>query len=321
MKQIISTISKYKYQINKIDTSVDKKIQHLIKTNIFINLAQQSKQKKTLDDNSINEAIRQGILVYSDEKAGFLIDNVPNYLLLKLMEVYAQGNINYRTNVFYINKSDLLSIHQQSIYKRINQTNILQESIFASALSLTKSFQTQDITKYFEREANMLANLTQKSITQTTNEPFDIEAFKQNYLKSIETKIKGLSDEQVLNIRTRIMKNVELAKRNNGISQLLQEQYGIAKKKADLIARQESQNIIIKYEEEKFNSIGIYKFKWRHPFPDRPTSRSHHVEWHKQSLAGKIFDSRNPPKNPKTGEPEMPGSEPNCHCVAIWIQE
>lgn len=321
MKQIISTISKEKYQLNKLDERVNSKIQSLIKQGIYTTLVRQARQKTTEDNQSINDAILQGLLVYSEDKQGFLINKVPSYLLTKLKEVYSQGDINYRTGAFVIDKGQLIPSHLQSILKRNDTTNVKIEKILETASTLVLSLNQQNIKDLFTKEADIYAKLTQRTVEKTTKQPFNMESFKQKYLDSLETQIKGLTSEQTRDIRKRVLDNIEVAKRNNGISDILQEQYNKTKSRADLIARQESQVAIITYEQEKYNSMGIYKFKWRHPMPNRPTSRKQHVQWHKESLAGRIFDSRNPPYDEKSGKKVMPGELPHCHCVAVWIQD
>ena len=92
-------------------------------------------------------------------------------------------------------------------------------------------------------------------------------------------------------------------------------EYGVSRRKAKFLARQETALLMSKYQEERFKDVGVTKYRWSAAM-DARTRPDHKL------LDGKIISWDSPPiTNRKTGARNHAGADYNCRCVAIAIAE
>ncbi len=147
------------------------------------------------------------------------------------------------------------------------------------------------------------------------------QAIAERYTQNMELYIKDFTTEAITKLRNNIQQKISSGVLYKDLVQDIQHTYNLAKNKAEFLSGQEIRLLTAVYQSERYKMNGIKKFKWRHRDTSNPTARPHHVEWDKESRNGKLFDFDNPPKNPITGEPEIPGSAFHCHCFAEVIAE
>lgn len=325
MRGYESVLSREKHNILKLQEKITAKIKYLVNYGLF-------KDLELIDENPINirnakgsliDAIYSGKIVYDYKKNGINIEKAPAYIQEELIDTYDKL-IDHRSNIMYISFVELTQEHRAA-FDSIKVANMqkAKDIIGIAALSLT-FFVSKDYKSLFASDVNSIVDLTNKAFQQNklneTLSTFDYEALKNQYLESIDTKIKGMAQDAVQNLREKVVQNIYQNQSPNIIKQTLMKQKGITEERSAMIARQETQAALSGLETLKYNSIGITKFKWLHPFQNRETSRPFHVFLSKQSEEGVLFDSTHPPTDPDTGESAMPGTLPNCHCIALWVK-
>lgn len=82
---------------------------------------------------------------------------------------------------------------------------------------------------------------------------------------------------------------------------------GMSRRRAELIARDQTAKITTVMHKERAKAAGIRKFKWLHSSASAEPRRKH-VE-----ANGKIYEYDNPPRIGDRGEPVLPGQAINCH--------
>jgi SPP1 gp7 family putative phage head morphogenesis protein len=127
--------------------------------------------------------------------------------------------------------------------------------------------------------------------------------------------IKDWTQKNIKQLRKEMKEIVFTGNRFESAVKTIQKSYGVSARKAKFLARQETNLLMTKFKETRYEESGIFEYKWgcvagspNHPV--RP--------WHK-ALEGKIFRFDTPPVTTKPGEPQRrnnPGQDFNCRCFA-----
>lgn len=132
---------------------------------------------------------------------------------------------------------------------------------------------------------------------------------------NLDLYIKKWTEKNILKLRSEIQPHVMAGGRAEGLVKVIQDNYGVAKRKAKFLARQETALLMAKFQEIRYLDIGIQKYRWSDAH-DQRVRHDHH------ELNGKAFRFDSPPvSNKKTGARNNPGQDYNCRCVAIPLVE
>lgn len=342
-KYFHSSFSASKDKVNTIENQVYLKIKQILKTGLFKKIYDEVKDKEinnSYNSDIISQGLSKGTIFYSRKQAGFNLSRASSKERIALVNEYGK-TIDDRNSFMYIGTYDIKPQHLLIIEsfeaKRQQRVNLL--SIASSAV--LSNFLKKDFKVLFEKQANDLYDVVEKDFTKETKgveikETFGTQ-FKSNidelafvekekaiqeYLENLNIKIKGMAQDEITSLRKKVVENISNDKVYTELTNQIQTQYNISHSRANLIAKQETKLFITKREELNYAQIGVFKFKWLHPFPNKETSRPYHVFLAQQSKEkGVVYDSRTPPVDPQTGKSIMPSSEINCHCVALWVVE
>ena len=125
--------------------------------------------------------------------------------------------------------------------------------------------------------------------------------------------------EQYLNqVQSIVMSNMRSGLRPSAITKQLSEQFGITKRRAALIARDQTSKANGELSKQRQEDTGFKYFKWQ--TSENIRVRDSHDDISDEDIGfGKgVYKWDNPPKNDK-GVSIIPGSEINCICVAIPV--
>lgn len=126
--------------------------------------------------------------------------------------------------------------------------------------------------------------------------------------------IKSIPSQYLDQVEGAVMRSITTG---NGLQDLvpaLQAYEGVTKRRARLIAQDQTRKTYSAINKHRMDALGIRKFKWLHSAGGQHPRRDH------IAMSGKIFSVDNPPVIDKnTGERGMPGQAINCRCVAIPI--
>lgn len=135
----------------------------------------------------------------------------------------------------------------------------------------------------------------------------------QEWGQNLNLYIQKWIEEDILELRQKVQQNVFAGRRAKSLVKGIQQNYGVSKRKAEFLARQETSLLLSKFREQRFKSVGSTRYRWRGTMDGK--ERHDHKE-----LEGQIFFWDNPPiVDKKTGRRANPGEDFNCRCVAEAI--
>jgi SPP1 gp7 family putative phage head morphogenesis protein len=135
---------------------------------------------------------------------------------------------------------------------------------------------------------------------------------KDEYIESINLKIKNWSVEATQRLREKLQKAIIEGNGRLNLIDVVNSEMKVSYNKAKFLARQETSLFTSKLRKERCLDLGINKYKWSSSQDVRVRDRHKH-------LNGKVFSFDNPPITDDLGNKNNPGEDYNCRCVAIPI--
>lgn len=146
------------------------------------------------------------------------------------------------------------------------------------------------------------------------------ERIVKEYSENMKLSIKGWMDSEIKELREKIQQNVNQGFRYETMIKTIETSYGVSQNKAKFLARQETNLLITKFKQTRYQSAGIEQYKWvcvrgSSLHPVRPM----HQKLNDRSAKGELFSWSNPPVDDEDGKRHNPGENFNCRCVAIPV--
>lgn len=138
------------------------------------------------------------------------------------------------------------------------------------------------------------------------------DAMKKNVKNIVESNvnlIKSIEEQYFSQITTIALESVTRGRDMQYLSEQLQNQLGVSKRRADFIARDQNDKATVQLSRVRHLELGITKGKWRHSGGGKHP-RPKHVK-----ANGEIFELN---KGLPVGEGDkyvLPGEEINCRCI------
>jgi len=153
-----------------------------------------------------------------------------------------------------------------------------------------------------------------KSITIPPNlTPGTVAALSADWSNNLDLYIKKWAAEDILALRQQVQDNAFAGRRASSMVQAIQHNYGVSKNKAKFLARQETSLLVSKYNQNRFQEIGSFGYRWSGAMDER--ERPDH-----KALEGEIFSWSEPPVvDLKTGRRCHPGEDYGCRCIPIAL--
>nr|WP_294978897.1 phage minor head protein [uncultured Pseudomonas sp.] len=123
--------------------------------------------------------------------------------------------------------------------------------------------------------------------------------------------IKSIAAEHLQDVQGMVMRSVTQGRDLEGLVEDLQKRYGVTKRRAAFIARDQNNKATATITRVRQQGLGIKQAKWRHSRGGKHPRKSH------QEADGKVYDVDKGMLI--DGEYIRPGEKPNCRCVAISI--
>lgn len=131
---------------------------------------------------------------------------------------------------------------------------------------------------------------------------------------NLEISIKRFAQERIPELRARVEDNLfRFGGRTDRLAKIIEAEFGVAQRKAEFLADQETGLLVAKYRELRYRALGITEYVWS-------TSHDERVRPAHRRLDGKTFSFDDPPIVTLPGEPARrcnPGKDFRCRCVAI----
>lgn len=280
------------------------------------------------DYNPITEALKSGSVIYTDEgfKAKYKFTNTQAKEFERWGAKYNKWTKTYQIPYNNIPNNVLVALSENQI-KQQAQITAVQNFIKELDANLpymidTMLFDTQ-VETILDDAGNTLKQNTKKlNVIVPELNKSQKQAIARDYTNNMRFWIKEWASEHLIpEMRQRVQEAVLAGYRADYVQKMLEKEFGIAKRKAKFLARNETAIMLAEYRKTEYQKIGINHFIWSTTMDGRER------ELHKE-LNGKVFRFDNPPVIeqikvgdhyiPKPGGRRgLPGEIYNCRCHII----
>ncbi len=198
------------------------------------------------------------------------------------------------------------------VSERLNQ--IFPEDI-ADAVDFTKFFDSA----LWKTNQNIKKQLKAISVTPHLTDG-EREKISKEYAENMNRYIKDWTKKEIIELRGKIQKSTMSGNRYESMVNTIQKSYGVSQNKAKFLARQETNLMITKYKESRYESVGIREYIWQCVHMPHDKSPDQHtvgnVRYYHAELNGTRQRFDKPPITSHDGRRNNPGEDFNCRCVA-----
>jgi SPP1 gp7 family putative phage head morphogenesis protein len=177
-----------------------------------------------------------------------------------------------------------------------------------------------DTKKFFDSTLWDVDRSVRQSLKRAVAVPAKLEKrqadrISAEWQNNMELWIKTFTEDEIKRLRGEIQEHVLKGGRHADIVSMIEGSYGVTKRKARFLARQETALLMTKFKETRYTEAGISEYKWGCV----AGSKNHPVRPSHKILEGKIFRWDSPPITTAPSEPPRrnnPGQDFNCRCFA-----
>lgn len=177
------------------------------------------------------------------------------------------------------------------------------------------------IERFFDTTLYRTDGKLQKTLESVAIVPrLDKEArlrISEEYTRNLDLYIQDFKQEEITKLRTMIEKAVLTGDRQKALEQMILDSFDVSQNKAKFLARQESNLLVTKYKQVRYQDAGVDKYRWHCV----SGSALHPVRPMHKKNDGKIYTWDNPPTVNEAGDRKNPGQDYNCRCQAIPVVE
>lgn len=131
--------------------------------------------------------------------------------------------------------------------------------------------------------------------------------------------IKSIPERYFTDINGAVMRSISGNLSKGSLQESIERVGGVTKRRAQLIAQDQTRKLYQNLNLREFQRRGIKKFKWKHHAGSREPRLYHEMDW-PTGLNNGIFDLDNPPViDKRTGERGYPGQLPYCRCTMAAV--
>ena len=234
---------------------------------------------------------RIGASYNSGNKTWSLPDNVPP----QVQQAAAIARADYE-----IVKQSVITAIDSISPTRINEISIIPDEYYDT---ITK------IDEDFRKTAKRIAIAPEMTDDQKN-------VIAAEWSQNLDLYIKDWTAENIIKLRETVEKETfGSGLRAESLISDIRKNYGVSKRKAKFLARQETSLLVSKYRETRYTGMGLNRYIWRGAMDSR--ERHDH-----KILEGKVISWDNPPVvDLNTGRRAHAGEDFGCRCVAVPLVE
>lgn len=136
-----------------------------------------------------------------------------------------------------------------------------------------------------------------------------LETKRREFIRENTRLIRSIGEDLRANIERVISEGAQAGVPTKRLAAQLSERFGIADRRALLIARDQVAKLNGQITAQRFADAGVKRAIWRSSQDERVRKRHREID-------GVVFDLNNPPRSGVRGERQLPGVPINCRCVA-----
>lgn len=142
------------------------------------------------------------------------------------------------------------------------------------------------------------------------------------YSSNLVLSIRDFAAAEIKTLRTGIQSHLTAGGRYESIIKTIQDSYGVTQNKAKFLARQETNLLVSKFKETRYQEVGLHEYIWRCVHNPKDKSPDQHtlgnVRYYHGLLDGTTQSWQHPPQVSKNRHAH-PGCDYNCRCTACPI--
>lgn len=170
-----------------------------------------------------------------------------------------------------------------------------------------------DLQKQFVRSVSKVEGLTEPQPL-----PDEVkEELKAQMTAGTNLSIKNFTAESTATLRAKVQQNLARGGRADQLARIVESEFGVAKRKATVIADAEISLATAAYRQSRYESMGITHYRWQ-TMGDSKVRPTHGESNNHRVLNGRIFAWSDPPVvDVATGRRRHPGQDYGpCRCLA-----
>lgn len=223
------------------------------------------------------------------------VERATRYAFDRWLEWGARSEINERA------RTDSAGSDVEQAKSIIRRVRTAYDATYSTAKDLdlaSKTFERVDGYTYrgIKREYTAAVGVEPVLNAQT-------RAVAEAFIKENVALIQDLTTKQLAQIEADVVQAIESGQRAEAISKAIRERSGMARRRADLIARDQMGKAVSQLNQKRMQSLGVDKYIWRTVGDERV--RDEHA-----ARDGETFSWSDPPEDGHPGEPI------NCRCSA-----
>lgn len=268
---------------------------------------------------TLMHAIQEGLISYTNGVFQGSFNSQISKELRDLGAVWDAKTSSYRLSAGSMPKEVKLAVSssQRRFLEKLQEIDARIRQILPAEIA--ESIKVQDIFDSQLWKVDKAVKKTLENITVTpTLTPEQRQRIAADWQNNLDLWIKDFASEEIVRLRESVQQAVLKGNRYESIVKSIQESYGVTSNKAKFLARQETNLLMAKFKETRYEAAGVHEYRWRCV----AGSKLHPVRPAHKALDGKIFRFDNPPITTAAGEPARrnnPGEDYNCRCYAIPI--
>lgn len=140
------------------------------------------------------------------------------------------------------------------------------------------------------------------------------EVLKASIAENVQL-IKSIPQQYFTQVQGAVMRSITTGNGMKDLVPFLEKQDGITKRRARMIANDQTRKVYNQLSKSRMENVGLKKFKWLHTAGSNEP-RKRHIE-----LSGQIFSFDDLPVIDDNGERGIPGQAINCRCRMVPVIE
>lgn len=175
---------------------------------------------------------------------------------------------------------------------------------------------TSDLERQFKASIKVLPDLDHPTVFT----PGMRKQIADELQTGVDGYVKKFTVEDIPKILKKVEQNENEGMRVDKLAEIIEARFGIAKRKAEFLARQETGLVVSAYRSYRYRQIGSTRYVWQTQMDNRVRPTPDYPQGNHRILQGQIYFWGQPPiVNPSTGLRCEPGEDFNCRCYAIPI--
>lgn len=149
------------------------------------------------------------------------------------------------------------------------------------------------------------------------------KVISKEWQNNMDLWIQKWTEDEIKGLRKKVQESTFAGNRYGSLTKMIQDSYQVSANKAKFLARQETNLLLSKFKETRYEAAGFKEYIWRCVKRPHDKDPNHHtpgnVRYAHGLLEGKVFSFDNPPvtSNPgQTTRRNNPGADYNCRCFS-----